>query len=362
MFFYMPTKVYSEEQCVKRHGSELAALGEKALLVTGRHSARSNGSLKDVEEALESNGTGYILFDEIEENPSMETIMRARDLGIVQGADFVVGIGGGSPMDAAKAIALMMHHPDQDMDYLYQKGVDSSACPVVEIPTTCGTGSEVTPYAILTIHAKRTKSSISHKIYPSLALADPGYLKFAPESVLQSTAIDALGHFLESYLNSNATDYSRMLVRGGMRIWSKFRDVLDRKRELIEEDYQEMLNAATLGGMAITHTGTSLPHGLSYYVTYEEKVAHGKAVGIFLPGYLKAADSQTSRELLELIGFQEIEEFRAYIGRVLGEVMMPEELRAQAVRGLLENAEKLKNCPFSVDERALREIIEYSLD
>ena len=120
--FYMPTKVYSEEQCVKRHGSELAALGEKALLVTGRHSARSNGSLKDVEEALESNGTGYILFDEIEENPSMETIMRARDLGIVQGADFVVGIGGGSPMDAAKAIALMMRHPDQDMDYLYQKG------------------------------------------------------------------------------------------------------------------------------------------------------------------------------------------------------------------------------------------------
>ena len=180
--------------------------------------------------------------------------------------------------------------------------------------------------------------------------------------MLQSTAIDALGHFLESYLNSNATDYSRMLVRGGMRIWSKFRDVLDRKRELIEKDYQEMLNAATLGGMAITHTGTSLPHGLSYYVTYEEKVAHGKAVGIFLPGYLKAADSQTSRELLELIGFQEIEEFRAYIGRVLGEVMMPEELRAQAVRGLLENAEKLKNCPFSVDERALREIIEYSLD
>ena len=81
MFFYMPTKVYSEEQCVKRHGSELAALGEKALLVTGRHSARSNGSLKDVEEALEANGTGYILFDEIEENPSMETIMRARDWG-----------------------------------------------------------------------------------------------------------------------------------------------------------------------------------------------------------------------------------------------------------------------------------------
>ena len=104
MFFYMPTKVYSEEQCVKRHGSELAALGEKALLVTGRHSARSNGSLKDVEEALESNGTGYILFDEIEENPSMETIMRARDLGIVQGADFVVGIGGGS------AAAVVAYH------------------------------------------------------------------------------------------------------------------------------------------------------------------------------------------------------------------------------------------------------------
>lgn len=362
MFFYMPTKVYSEISCVKNHGAELAALGSRALLVTGRHSAKANGSLADVQEALREHQADCVVFDEIEENPSMETVIKARDFGLAQGADFVIGIGGGSPMDAAKAIALMMKHPKEGMDYLYAKGADSSALPVAEIPTTCGTGSEVTPYAILTIHAKRTKSSLPHKIYPALALSDPSYLKKAPFPVIQNTAVDALGHFLESYINSNAGDCSKMLVTEGLRLWSGIRDVLSGARKAEDADYAAMLNAATLGGMAITHTGTSLPHGLSYYVTYEEKVAHGKAVGVFLPGYLKASDAKTREKMLALAGFGSLDEFRLYIRQVLGRVEMPQELRQEAQRGLMGNPIKLKNCPFAVTEEGLKEIIEYSLD
>lgn len=362
MFFYMPTEIYSEKNCVENHGAKMASLGRKALIVTGRHSSRANGSLRDVERALEQNQKPYVLFDEIEENPSMETIMRGRDLGICQGADFVIGIGGGSPMDAAKAIALMMRHPQEGMDYLYKAGADSSAYPVVEVPTTCGTGSEATPYAILTIHAKRTKSSLPHKIYPALSLADPGYLAFAPMSVLQSTAIDTLGHFVESYVNSNGTDFSRMLVREGLRLWSQIKDVLSQERRPKEEDYGHLLNAATLGGMAITHTGTSLPHGLSYYVTYERHIAHGKAVGAFLAGYLEAAGQIWADPVLEMAGFRGMEEFRHYIHQVLGEVSMDGKLRKEAVEGLLRNPAKLKNCPFPVDDKRLSGIIEYSLD
>ena len=82
MLFYMPTKVYSEENCVAKHGKEMASYGTKAMIVTGRHSARMNGSLQDVEQALDSEKCPYVVFDEVEENPSIETVLKAREIGI----------------------------------------------------------------------------------------------------------------------------------------------------------------------------------------------------------------------------------------------------------------------------------------
>ena len=123
MFFYMPVKVYCENNCVRAHAKELASFGKKALIVTGRSSAFKNGSIADVESALSEHGVEWTIFNEVEENPSVETVMKGRDLGLSRGADFVIGIGGGSPMDAAKAIALMIRCKDAGADYLY----DSSA-------------------------------------------------------------------------------------------------------------------------------------------------------------------------------------------------------------------------------------------
>lgn len=156
MKLFMPTKVYSEKNCVENHSRELAALGTKALVVTGKHSSRINGSLEDVTKALERENIPYMVYDEIEENPSVETVMKAASLGITEGTDFVIGVGGGSPMDASKAIALMIANPEHDERLLYTRtqvspdGPVYPALPVAEIPTTAGTGSEVTPYAILT--------------------------------------------------------------------------------------------------------------------------------------------------------------------------------------------------------------------
>lgn len=117
MKLYMPTKVYNEKGCVRQHSQELAALGTKALLVTGKHSSRVNGSLQDVEDALNREQVPYVIFDGIEENPSVETVMRATALGLSEKVDFVIGIGGGSPMDASKAIALMIANPEKKQTF-----------------------------------------------------------------------------------------------------------------------------------------------------------------------------------------------------------------------------------------------------
>ena len=153
MKLYMPTKVYNEKGCVRQHSQELAALGTKALLVTGKHSSRVNGSLQDVKDALNREQVPYVVFDGIEENPSVATVMRATALGLSEKVDFVIGIGGGSPMDASKAIALMIANPEKKADFLYEtdaavKQAANKALPVAAVPTTAGTGSEVTPYAI----------------------------------------------------------------------------------------------------------------------------------------------------------------------------------------------------------------------
>ena len=352
MMLYMPTKVYSEEEAVKKHGKELAVLGKKAMIVTGKHSSRANGSLSDIENVLKENGTEYIIFDDIEENPSIETVMKARDTGIQEKVDFIIGIGGGSPLDAAKAIAMMIANPDRDESVLY-KIEELAYIPVACVPTTCGTGSEVTPYAILTIHAQRTKKSIAHKIYPVLALIDGKYLKTASRKYLVSTSIDALAHLVESFLNTNSNELNRVYSREGLKLWGTIKDKL-LKGEIDSSDYMTMMNASMIAGMAITHTGTSLPHGLSYMITYEYGVPHGKAVGTFLGGYVKVyRDKKETAEVMKLLGFADEDEFAKYLDEILGTVDVPKEVMERNAESILANPGKLKNYPFEITKEEL---------
>lgn len=353
MFFDLPTKIYSERNCVKKYAEEWTSLGTSALIVTGRSSAY-NGSLEDVTEVLQDKGIAYTIYNQIEENPSVETVMKAREVGVEQKVDFVIGIGGGSPMDAAKAIALMVMHREKGADFLYEAGPDE-ALPVVAIPTTCGTGSEATPYAVLTVHEKHTKASISHRIFPRYALLDGRYLENASRTLVIHTAVDALGHYIESYINSNATDFSRMLCTYGLELWSSCKHVLI-GASATDQELDRLMTASCIAGMAISHTGTALPHGLSYYLTYEKGIPHGKAVGYFLPGYLEQASPMVARKVLHLAGFPDLQYFRSFMHQLIGKADMEEELAEKAVKGLMANPVKLKNTPYPVTEEMLYRI------
>ncbi len=356
MNFYMPAKVYSEENCVMNHAAELAALGTRALIVTGKSSARRCGAFADVTQALEKYGVSWVEFAEVEENPSVETIMRARKVGCKVEADFVIGIGGGSPMDAAKAVALMMRHPDEDWEYLYDKTAETSTVPIAEIPTTAGTGSEVTAVSVLTRHDKHVKGSIPHKIFANLALIDGKYVSAAPTRILANTTMDALCHLYESYIHSKATDYSRMCAEYGIKVWARSKDVILGRREATAEDYQNMMNASCMAGMAIAHTATSIPHALSYRLTYSAHMAHGKACGYFLAGYLREADPIDVGRILVLAGFTSIDALEDYYVTTCGRDEVPMEILEQTVEEVLGNEGKRKMPPFPVDEAVLRRI------
>ena len=350
MQLYMPTKVYSEENCVANHAGEIRALGSKAMIVTGKHSAKKTGALQDVIAAL--GDTPYVIFDQIEENPSVETVMQARQIAIDEKVDFFIGIGGGSPMDASKAISLMTANPGEDEGVFYTAKA-LSHLPVVCVPTTCGTGSEVTPYAILTRHAHKTKRSISHKIFPVLALLDAKYLKTMSRTGLVNTCVDALAHLLEGYLNTNANELNRVYASEGLRMWAKFRDRL-LEDQVQAGDYALMLHASMIAGMTITHTGTSLPHGLSYPVTYALGIPHGRAVGMFLGGFVEGyKDQADAKDAVQLLGFESTADFRKYMNQLLGIVDVDGELIKTGAGMLLADPAKLKNYPFEITEEEL---------
>ncbi len=350
---YIPVKLYSEKNAVLTHSGELSALGRKALIITGKNSARKSGVLDDIITALEKEDREYTIFSEVEENPSVETVTKAASFGISEKADFVIGAGGGSPLDAAKSVAFLMkgHTPEQ----LYS-GSDDLHLPLALIPTTCGTGSEVTPYSVLTRHEKRTKKSISHKIFADIALVDGKYLAAAPDKIIKSTAMDALSHMIESYINTRADEYSRMFVSHGLELWRK--NMIGEK----EMDPQQMMDCSAIAGLAITLTSTGIPHGLSYSLTYDNGIPHGMAVGYFLAGFLARSPEELRNNILEKLRLSSPEELDDLYRSFSGDLSVPRETLEEAAARLWENSSKLATAPFDIDYETLRSIVFYHTD
>lgn len=357
MKYYMPVKVYDEPDCVKNHEKELCSFGKKALIVTGKSSAFSNGSFDDVADVLINSRIDPVVFSEVEENPSVETVFVAKDRYMDEHFDLVIGIGGGSAMDAAKAIALTLAHPEYTPDDLYDKTKDPSALPVVCVPTTCGTGSEVTGVSVLTRHDKKTKISMVHKVFPVMALIDGKYLRTASKELIVNSSIDALSHLYESMLNAKADDYVRMNATSGLRMWAKIRDCLIGKRDITDDDRALLMRSSTLAGMSIAQSGTSLPHALSYNLTYDLALSHGRAVGYFLPGFLAAAPDSERAGVLKLSGFYGLRDFRDFLFEAFGSMDVPKGELEKTYMTVKNNPAKMSSASFDVDDKLLRRIV-----
>ena len=167
---------------------------------------------------------------------------------------------------------------------------------------------------------------------------DVTYLQTASRTGCINTAVDTLAHLIESHLNTNSTEYSRIYSEMGLRTWAKIKDKLLRF-EIGEEERQALMRACTLGGMAIAHTGTSLP----------------QAVGIFLPGFIRNYGNQEeAMKVLYLLDFGGEQTFCEYIRQLLGEVAISEELWERTMDEVLANPAKLKNYPFMLDREKLQ--------
>lgn len=303
---HMPTRVLAGAGSVDKLGHEVAKLCRCCVVVCGRRAARLSGLLDRIQGLMRAVRVESFLFDQVEPNPTIETVQDGADFVRTHRARLVVGLGGGSALDAAKAIALMAVNQESLRDFLKGMRPTQDPLPVVAVPTTAGTGSEVTPYAALTDVAAGDKLGlVLPQLFPQLAILDPTLTLSLPETVTVDSGLDALCHAIEALFSRHRSIFSDLYARSALdRIINHLPVVRSEPANL--ESRSEMQIAATFAGMAIADTATLLPHALGYPVTVRYDLPHGRATALLMPAFLERLGEQDPDRV-------------AFIGRVLGE-------------------------------------------
>lgn len=366
--FLMPTKVIVGENAVKENAKDFI-LGTKAMIVTGKSSAVKSGALADAVDVLNENNIPYIIYDKIENNPTIETTADGGNAAREFGADFIIGIGGGSPLDAAKAIAVYAaNEPSDGSDFemydIFDGKYKNKPLPLTAIPTTAGTGSETTPYSILTLHKIKNKKSFSSPdIFYKTAFIDGRYTKNLPLQIARNTAVDAMCHLLEGFTDKRSSPSSDYIALEGLRIIGRHLNVLKNGNPTTEE-CTNLLWASTLGGMVISQTGTTIVHSMGYPLTYYKDIPHGMANGLLLGEYLTRTAEvlpDKTKQYLSALGLDTLDEFKTILKELLPcDVTFTENELTEWTATTIQSA-NVKVCPFDVTRELEIEIFKKCL-
>lgn len=280
--FYLPTQIIYG--CGKINTLNLFASGitDRVLIVSEKYLAEKTDTVNIVMNQLKDKSVS--LFLDVEENPTFETIEKGKLIAREKDIQLVIGLGGGSPMDAAKGIAMAAPNKEDLRTLIKMDILPNNPLPVICIPTTSGTGSEVSPYAVFTDRITKNKCGYGNpKIFPVAAIVDPELTYSMPEQVILNTGLDVLAHSVESYLSTDAFPMNDLIAFESIRIVQKnLKNALHKDKSAMNA----MAYASMLGGIAITHGGTILPHIMGYPLTVFHNVPHGRACAILLPGVL----------------------------------------------------------------------------
>ncbi len=292
-WFKIPSKIYFEKDSIEylRQMREM----KKAIIVTDRVMV-DLGYVKKVTDQLElrRNHVSYQLFCDVEADPSIETVYKGYELMKSFEPDTIIAIGGGSPMDAAKAMWLFYENPEIDFNDLKQKFMDirkrafrypelGKKTKLVCIPTTSGTGSEVTPFAVITDNKEGKKYPLAdYALTPTVAIVDPSLTLTQPKSVTADTGMDVLTHAVEAYVSVLANDYTDALALQAIKLVFKY----------LERAYQDgqdfkarekMHNASTMAGMAFGNAFLGMCHSMAHKLGGKFHIPHGRINAILLP-------------------------------------------------------------------------------
>ncbi len=271
----------------------------KALIISGPHLEKI-GLVEKCSDALETAGIESVSFCRTEANPSVETVEAATALYSESNADFIVAFGGGSPLDVAKAVAVIATYGGKITEYEGGGKVPGPVIPTIAIPTTAGTGSEVTAFSVITDHSRNYKLTVaSNYLLPEYAILDSELISTVPKGTAAACGIDAMIHALESYISKASSPFSEMFsLRALELIGQSVRDyVKDRENSIAA---RKMMLGSLFAGIAFSHARLGDVHAMSHPVSAFFDIPHGVANAILLPKVVEFNSASTKEpDMLE---------------------------------------------------------------
>ena len=360
--FTCSTSLFYGRGAGREIGERLQALGVTRALLISDPGLEGAGAVATVGGWIEAAGIGLEVYAQTQPNPTTTNVHEAAELFEAAGCDGIVGLGGGSSMDCAKGVGIIVRNGGRIGDYRGADLVGMRVPPLVCMPTTCGTGSEVTSVAVITDPDLDFKLVIvSPNIAPHVGLVDPDLVASAPSAVIASTGIDALAHAVESYVNRGSDPLLDALNIAAIRMIGENLRTAVAERD--PDAVAQVTLASMMAGVAFNINGNAIVHAASTPVTARHHVPHGVANGIFLPSGLEAIRAGCTAKLgsvaealgESIAGLSEVEAADRGIAAVralCADIGIPATLREWGVEPddvdipqLVEDAMKSRNIP-----------------
>jgi alcohol dehydrogenase class IV len=262
-------------------------LGKSKVLIITDKGVVGAGLLEKVLTPLEKAGVQAHIFDQIEPNPRDHTVLKALEFAKKKKSELIIGLGGGSAIDAAKAVGALLTNPGPLQDYLRGTALKNPPPPLIAVPTTSGTGSEVTQFSVVTDTERSFKAGIaSPLLIPKVAIVDPALMESMPPSLAAATGMDALTHAVEAFVSVNSQPFSDALALHAIRLIGTFLrpSVANGSNQ---EARSQMAMASTLAGVAFSNAGVGLVHAMAHPLGGRFDVPHGVANAILLPSVMR---------------------------------------------------------------------------
>ncbi len=278
---------------------------DKVIVVSGRNAYKATGAWDIIEKALKDNSIGYVNYDKVTPNPTTDGIDEAKKMALDFGAKAVIAIGGGSPIDTGKSVAILMDEKYQNKtaDELYEyKFAPESAVPIVAVNLTHGTGSEANRFAVATVVKKDFKPAIAYDcIYPTYSIDDPKVCTKLSLKQTLYTSIDAINHVVEASTSKVASPYAISLAKETIRLVAKYLPLAAKNPEDLEARYF-LMYAALLGGICfdngLLHYTHALEHPLS---AVKHDLSHGLGLAILLPSVIETIYPDKAATLADIL-------------------------------------------------------------
>ena len=276
---------------------------DKVIVMSGRNSYKATGAWDYVEKALQNNGIGYVNYDKVTPNPTTIHVNEAAKLALDFGAKAVISIGGGSPTDAGKSVAILLEYPEKNADDIFEfKFTPEKAAPIVSINLTHGTGTETNRFAVVTVPEKNFKPAIAYDcIYPVYAIDDPQLMtKLSPKQT-RYVSIDAVNHVIEAATSTVTSPYCVTLAREVIALVHKYLPKSLANPDDLEARYF-LAYAAMMGGVCfdngLLHYTHALEHPLS---AVKPELSHGLGLAILLPAVIKTIYKDSANILADIL-------------------------------------------------------------